>query len=117
MANGGIYFSNVDAKFRLTPEQFILTESSAVGPSMGLSLDGIIGLKNNMMDLQGVLSPVYMLNGIGGIFTRAGEGLFGFNFTLTGSTSAPQVGVNPLSVLTPGMFREIFRRPPPKVSQ
>ncbi len=117
MANGGIYFSNVDAKFRLTPEQFILTESSAVGPSMGLSLDGMIGLKSNRMDLQGVLSPVYMLNGIGGIFTRQGEGLFGFNFTLTGTTSAPQVGVNPLSVLTPGMFREIFRRPPPKVSQ
>jgi hypothetical protein len=58
-----------------------------------------------------------MLNGIGGIFTRQGEGLFGFNFTLTGTTSAPDVGVNPLSVLTPGMFREIFRRPPPKVSQ
>ncbi|MEY8882744.1 DUF3971 domain-containing protein [Donghicola sp. XS_ASV15] len=117
MANGGIYFSNVDAKFRLTPEQFILLEGSAVGPSMGLSLDGTIGLKSNRLDLQGVLSPVYMLNGIGGIFTRQGEGLFGFNFTLAGTTSAPDVGVNPLSVLTPGMFREIFRRPPPKVSQ
>ncbi|NVO26969.1 hypothetical protein HJ526_06030 [Donghicola sp. C2-DW-16] len=117
MANGGIYFSSVDAKFRLTPEQFILQEASAVGPSMGLSLDGVIGLVSGRMDLQGVLSPIYMLNGIGGFLTRQGEGLFGFNFTLTGSTSDPQVGVNPLSVLTPGMFREIFRRPPPKVSQ
>lgn len=117
MANGGIYFSSVDAKFRLTPEQFILQEASAIGPSMGLSLDGVIGLVSGRLDLQGVLSPLYMLNGIGGFLTRQGEGLFGFNFTLTGPTSAPQVGVNPLSVLTPGMFREIFRRPPPKVSQ
>ena len=31
--------------------------------------------------------------------------------------AAPRVTVNPLSIFTPGMFREIFRRPAPKVSQ
>ena len=67
--------------------------------------------------MQGVLSPIYMLNGIGSIFTRKGEGLVGFNFTLKGPAEAPRVGVNPLSLLTPGMFREIFRRPPPQLSQ
>jgi len=49
--------------------------------------------------------------------TRKGEGLIGFNFTVRGDSAAPQVGVNPLSALTPGMFREIFRRPPPQVGQ
>ncbi|PRY94109.1 DUF3971 domain-containing protein [Donghicola tyrosinivorans] len=118
MANGGIYFSSVDAKFRLMPKRLILQQASAIGPSMGLSLDGVIDLASKRLDLQGVLSPIYMLNGIGNIFSsRQGEGLFGFNFTLQGPTEAPQVGVNPLSVLTPGMFREIFRRPPPSVTQ
>ncbi len=32
-----------------------------------------------------------------------------------GPMGAAQVLVNPLSVFTPGMFREIFRRPPPQV--
>ena len=69
------------------------------------------------MDFQGVISPVYLLNGIGSLLTRKGEGLIGFNFNLTGQTDNPNVLVNPLSALTPGMFRELFRRPPPQVSQ
>jgi hypothetical protein len=68
------------------------------------------------MDFQGVLSPFYLLNGVGAILTRKGEGLIGFNYTLGGTSDAVRVGVNPLSALTPGMFREIFRRPPPDLS-
>jgi hypothetical protein len=63
------------------------------------------------------VSPLYLINGIGSILTRPGEGLIGFNFTVTGNAAAPSVGVNPLSVFTPGMFREIFRRAPPEVGQ
>lgn len=111
----GIAFAEVDARFRLTPEQVILTRSSATGPSMGISLDGYYNLRTKKMDLQGVLSPIYLINGIGSLFTRKGEGLIGFNFKLKGSASKPKVKVNPLSALTPGMFREIFRRPPPKL--
>jgi len=64
-----------------------------------------------------VISPLYLINGIGSILTRRGEGLIGFNFNVRGATDAPQVSVNPLSALTPGMFREIFRRAPPEVGQ
>ena len=113
----GILFSEVEARFRLTPDRVILTQSSATGPSMGISLDGIYNLATSTLDMQGVLSPIYFLNGIGSILTRKGEGLIGFNFTLSGAASDPQVGVNPLSALTPGMFREIFRKPPPTTGQ
>ncbi|MDJ0822451.1 MAG: AsmA-like C-terminal region-containing protein [Paracoccaceae bacterium] len=113
----GIFFGEVEAEFRLTPSQVILKRSSAVGPSMGISMDGYYDLSNGTMDMQGVLSPVYMLNVIGRLFSRKGEGLIGFNFNLRGPASEPRVLVNPLSVFTPGMFRDIFRRPPPRVSQ
>ncbi|MDN5788190.1 hypothetical protein, partial [Pseudorhodobacter sp.] len=49
------------------------------------------------------------------IFTRKGEGLFGFNYHITGTAKVPDVSINPLSILTPGMFREIFRAAPPKL--
>nr|WP_281356663.1 DUF3971 domain-containing protein [Sulfitobacter algicola] len=117
MANSGILFSEVEANFVLTPNQVILTQSSAVGPSMGISMDGIYNLNTGRMDMQGVLSPIYMVNSIGSILTRRGEGLIGFNFNMRGTASDPSVVVNPLSALTPGMFREIFRRPPPSVPQ
>lgn len=113
----GLAFNEVDARFRLTPSQVIVTEASAVGASLGLSLDGIFDTRARLMDFQGVVSPIYLINGIGSILTRRGEGLIGFNFTMRGPAASPEVTVNPLSALTPGMFREIFRRPPPQVSQ
>ena len=110
----GIFFDTIDGKFNLKNELFTIYESSAVGPSLGMSLDGYVNTNSKQLDLQGVLSPFYMLNGIGAILTRRGEGLIGFNFTLRGATEAPEAAVNPLSFFTPGMFREIFRRRPPE---
>ena len=114
---GGIVFSDAQGRFRVTPEQIIITQSSAVGASLGISLDGIFNTQSRDMAFQGVVSPIYLVNGLGSFLTRRGEGLIGFNFTLDGAADQPQVSVNPLSALTPGLFREIFRRPPPQVSQ
>ncbi|WP_341365808.1 AsmA-like C-terminal region-containing protein [Yoonia sp. BS5-3] len=113
----GLAFDEVDARFRLTPNQVIVSEASAVGPGLGISVDGTYTLGNQRVDLQGVVSPFYVLNGIGSFLTRKGEGLIGFNFNIAGTSRAPQVTVNPLSAFTPGMFREIFRRPAPELSQ
>ncbi|MFG6623988.1 DUF3971 domain-containing protein [Sulfitobacter sp. 1A12056] len=113
----GIYFDDVEANFHLTPNRLTLTEASAVGASLGLSMDGVYALDSGLIDMQGVISPVYMFNGIGSLFTRKGEGLIGFNYRLTGAAKDPSVSVNPLSALTPGMFRELFRRPPPQPPQ
>ncbi len=109
----GIHFREVDAKFRLTPSQIILTSSSAIGPSMGLSMDGLYAVESGTLNMQGVISPVYLINGIGSVLTRKGEGVIGFSYRLTGDAKDPQVAVNPLSVLAPGMFREVFRTPGP----
>ena len=111
----GLHFSSVDARFRLTPTRLTLLEGSAVGASVGISMDGFYNLASKRMDMQGVISPVYVLNAVGEVFTRRGEGLIGFNYTLKGPATDPDVGVNPLSALTPGFLREMFRRPAPTV--
>ncbi|MCZ4352374.1 DUF3971 domain-containing protein [Roseovarius aestuarii] len=113
MSGHGIQFNEIDARFRLSPDRVTLYSGSAVGASMGISMDGYYFMNEGRMDMQGVVSPIYVLNQIGGILTRQGEGLVGFNYTLKGSAAKPRVNVNPLSLLTPGMFRELFRRPPP----
>lgn len=115
LSGTGILFGEVDARFRLTPHEVIVTRSSATGASLGVSMDGMYNLETGAMDMQGVFSPLYLLNGIGQILSRKGEGLIGFNYRLRGTAENPRVSVNPLSILTPGMFRDIFRRPPPKL--
>ncbi|MEM6372718.1 MAG: AsmA-like C-terminal region-containing protein [Pseudomonadota bacterium] len=115
MRGSGIHFQEVEAAFRLTPSTMALTQASAVGPSMGLSMYGTYDVARSVLDMQGVVSPLYLVNGIGSIFTRKGEGLIGFNYALRGPSASPQVQVNPLSALTPGMFRDIFRTPAPQL--
>ncbi len=109
----GILFNDVQAEFRLTPNAVEIRQGSAIGSSMGVTMVGLYSLGTKQMDMQGVISPIYILNGIGSILTRKGEGLFGFNYQLRGTAVDPRIQVNPLSILTPGMFRELFRRPPP----
>ena len=113
LAGPGIHFTSIDGQFRLDRRQIRLKQAAAVGNSMGISADGIFDLRTDLMDFRGVVSPVYFLNGIGSFLTRRGEGLFGFNYRMAGPASGPNVNVNPLSILTPGAFRQIFRRSPP----
>ncbi|MEC7760558.1 MAG: AsmA-like C-terminal region-containing protein [Pseudomonadota bacterium] len=111
----GIGFTEVKGRFNLSPERLTLYSSSAVSASLGLSMDGYYNLGSNTLDMQGVLSPFYLINSLGrAVSARDGEGLVGFNFNLTGPASKPNVGINPLSVLTPGVLREIFRRQAPQ---
>jgi hypothetical protein len=115
MNSSGLVFSNADAEFRLTPERVEIRRGAAVGASLGVSMEGVFDFGSRALRLQGVISPIYLLNSIGSLFTRRGEGVFGFNYDITGTADRPRVSVNPLSILTPGMFREIFRQPMPPV--
>lgn len=112
----GIHFGQVDADFELAPDRVTVYSGSAVGASMGISMEGYYYLETGYLDMEGVISPVYAVNMLGGMFSRQGEGLIGFKYDLKGPKESPRVDVNPLSVLTPSIFREIFRRPPPSPS-
>lgn len=112
----GIYFDDIEAEFRLSGETVTVSEATAIGPSMAVSLDGFVDLENDSLDMQGVLSPLYIVNSIGRIMAPKGEGLIGVTFTLLGPRTGPQVSVNPLSAFAPGFLRDIFRRPPPDLS-
>jgi hypothetical protein len=115
MNGEGLAFNNGEVKFILTPRAVEISQGSAVGASLGISFAGLYLSETGRIDLQGVISPIYLVNGVGQILTRKGEGLFGFNYRLTGTAADPNVAVNPLSVLTPGMFRELFRQRPPNL--
>jgi len=114
--DSGIVFATADADFVLTPDAVQVTEAAAIGASLGVSMAGVYRTADKALLLQGVISPIFLVNGVGALVSRRGEGLFGFNYALTGTADAPQISVNPLSILTPGMFREIFRRPAPVLS-
>ncbi|MEM7440999.1 MAG: AsmA-like C-terminal region-containing protein [Pseudomonadota bacterium] len=116
----GIHFTTVDGQFALRDGAVQLKNVAAVGPSMGLTLDGWYNAETRTVDFEGVTTPLYVFNGMmERIFgplvgRRKGEGMFSFTYRMRGRADNPKVSVNPLSILTPGAFREVFRQNAPK---
>jgi hypothetical protein len=115
----GIHFSNIEGQFKLRDNGVKLENISAVGPSIGMTLDGWYDTRTKGVNFEGVITPLYAVNGVfERIFgqlvgRRKGEGMFSFTYRMRGPSASPKVSVNPLSILTPGAFREIFRQKPP----
>ena len=122
LENEGIQFHQAKGWLNITPEGIQLRDVSLIGLSMGLSLNGWYAKNTKTVDFEGVITPIYAINGVferiaGKLFgEQKGEGLFSFVYTMKGPTDAPKVRVQPLSILTPGAFRKLFRSdiPEPK---
>ena len=114
----GLLFTRIEGSFDYNDGELALKDGVAVGPSLGLTMTGYerYGKKQNTVNVNGLVSPVYIINGVvksipligellGG---EKGEGVFGVSYKVQGNSSNPTVFVNPLSILTPGIFRKIF---------
>ncbi len=109
-------FDQLKAPFSYGNGQFILHDSYVNGPVIGATLRGKIDFRTETMRLGGTYVPLYGLNAAIGeipvlrdlLVGRKGEGVFGVTFAIEGPTAKPTVIVNPVSLLTPGVFRQIF---------
>jgi hypothetical protein len=114
----GINLGQVEALMRIGPRRLVLLRGSAIGPSIGVSLDGTYEFETQNLDMQGVVSPIYFVNGLFGTLTALrNEGLIGMVFNLSGPAQDMNISLNPLSMLTPGILREIFRQSRPDLSE
>lgn len=109
-----VRFDRAAVDFNLVGDELRIDLLRAAGGQLGLSLDGIVDIGAGRLDLGGTLVPVRSVNefvaGIplfGQILT-AGEGFLAFTIAIDGSLDAPDVSVNPLSFLAPGIIRQIF---------
>lgn len=117
----GIAFSTLELPFYADGGVLGFESGNAHGSALGITLDGTIDRDRGQTNLTGSLVPAYDINSFlgnvpvfGELFVnREGEGLIAFNYGIIGPTNDPQVYVNPLSALTPGLFRRIFSGNPP----
>ena len=116
MRDDGIVFERMRTEFDFRGGKVSLKDAIAAGPSIGINIEGEYDIANDILDLDGVFTPLYALNSLvgeipvlGALLTGGdGQGLIAFNFSVNGPAADPDIGVNPLSVLTPGIFRKIF---------
>lgn len=117
MSGPGLAFTQLNAPFRWDGDVLELTEAQAFSASLGLTARGRVDVARKTLDLQGTIVPAYALNSalgriplLGRLFSaEQGGGLFAVNYALRGPLADPAVSVNPLSALTPGFLRGLFR--------
>lgn len=86
------------------------------GSTIGTTFQGVLSDPSGNMALTGTFMPAYGLNRIFGdlpvlgLFLGNGRdrGLIGITYKLVGPLKQPQIIVNPISVIAPGIFRSIF---------
>ncbi|WP_018239781.1 DUF3971 domain-containing protein [Ensifer sp. BR816] len=86
------------------------------GIDVGATFQGTVRDRNGRMDMTGTFMPAYGINRLFGELPLIGvllgngrdRGLLGITFKLTGPFNQPNLTINPLSLIAPGVFRSIF---------
>ncbi|MGF1650698.1 MAG: AsmA-like C-terminal region-containing protein [Hyphomicrobiaceae bacterium] len=113
-------FDVMTVPFSLGHGQFVIHDADLRGPLVGGTLRGIADFENRTLNLGGTYSLLQALNTIPAILPGIDilltgprrEGVFAMTFAIAGPMDNPQVTVNPLSTLVPGILREIMQMAP-----
>lgn len=105
-------FSYMQLESRVVVDEVILR-----GGQMGAVGAGWFDFADGTLSIAGTYIPAYELNNLFGRIPILGialgggaqEGLFGITFRVFGAIAQPQMEVNPLSAIAPGIFRKIFQ--------
>lgn len=109
-------FEELTVPFRESGGRIEITDAVLKGPAVGGTAGGVLDLQNERMQISGTVIPAYAINNLFGRVPILGEilgggkdgGLFGVTFRLDGPLKNPVFSFNPVSVVTPGIFRRIF---------
>ena len=113
-------FEIMRVPFAVGHGQFVMHDAVINGPLVSAHMRGKVDFRAQALEVGGTYVPMSGLMRVpaaiplfGPLLTGPrGEGLFGITFAIKGSMARPQVIVNPLSLITPGIFREIFQMTP-----
>jgi hypothetical protein len=109
-------FDHLTVPFRRDGWVLSIDDAFLRGAAIGATASGTVNLPDRKLALSGTFVPAFGLNNIasaipifGGILGGGkNEGLLGITYKLFGPLDAPQLAMNPLSAVAPGIFRRIF---------
>lgn len=116
LSGQGISMRSLNVPFTKLGDKVTVVDGRTVGSELGITFTGGIDLAANTIDINGTIVPVYTLNsllgnipGVGHLLVgSSGSGMFAPAYSLRGSLDQPNVSINALSMLTPGIMRGIF---------
>ncbi|MFT8482308.1 MAG: AsmA-like C-terminal region-containing protein [Gluconobacter cerinus] len=109
--------SHVSTKIALEGRKLVLRDGTIGNQALGATVEGPVDLDTSALALHGTIVPLFGLNalpgklpGIGHILApEKGGGVLAATFDVTGVVGQPELTVNPLSMLLPGVLRKILQ--------
>ena len=109
-------FSRGYARILIDGDTASLENGVVRGDQVGATFQGVLRDGNGNMNMTGTFMPAYGLNRLFaelpviGLILGNGKdrGLIGITFRLSGPADGPKLEINPLSLIAPGVFRNIF---------
>ncbi|KYH12322.1 AsmA-like C-terminal domain-containing protein [Neorickettsia sp. 179522] len=113
----GIFFERFFSQFKYADGIFYISESFLEAAPVGLSVMGILSLKQNEAIIHGSVVPLYKLNKliskvpiIGTLVTGGkNRGIIAAEYTLTRKMNKSTVSVNTLTTFTPTILHKFFK--------
>ena len=115
----GLKFDKLEADFnweyRKGGSLVKIKDGRTSGNTLGLLFDGTYDNALREIDVSGTIAPMSGLNQfigsiplVGKILTGGSGGVFAATYSIKGKSDDPEIGVNPLSVVAPGIIRRIL---------
>ncbi|NQV57860.1 MAG: hypothetical protein HQ503_18500 [Rhodospirillales bacterium] len=118
MRGGGLPFSIMEVPFVSAKNVLRVDNARANGISIGVTATGNLDSKTGKINVEGTLIPAFIINSalghlpiVGPLFSGGQKcgGVFVANFSIKGNVDKLVVTTNPLTALTPGFLRNIFK--------
>lgn len=110
-----LIFNKAIFPIRQKGPNMVLDNATMEGPSMSLKLTGSYNQAQSTLNIAGQLAPAIPFNRLltkipllGTLLSGSQDGLVVADFTLTGPTANPDISVQPLSIVTPGLLKDLF---------
>ena len=116
LSGRGVPVTRLVVPYRLNNDVLTIEQARLVGSDIGARADGTIDLGQDRVNITGTVAPAYTVNRIIGRIPILGQILSGSRsdaalaatFSVSGQMGQPQISVNPLAALVPGMVRDLF---------
>ncbi|MGE0846412.1 MAG: AsmA-like C-terminal domain-containing protein [Flavobacteriaceae bacterium] len=118
--SSNIAFDLAEVRFAREGNRIRLRDGIVRNAAMGATGSGEVDFAAQRLSIAGTYVPLYAINSIFGkipligtiLGGRRNEGLIGISYSIRGSIDNPIMTVNPVSAVTPGVFRFIFNIDP-----
>lgn len=115
-STGEMTFSQLRVPFTQKGWVISIEDAALRGTMLGATAEGTVNVPDGRLAITGTFIPAFGINNIAGSIPILGtilgggrdEGLVGITYKLFGPLDAPEMTMNPMSAIAPGIFRKIF---------